>query len=82
MFLSVHFHLFMSYLMHMQFIVILCFNYLIIIIYCFAYICTYVVDVPPQHGDEVIEEAEDPPTLVHTPHAMQDGYESSTRGDR
>jgi hypothetical protein len=45
----------------------ICFNYLIIIIYCFAYIGTYVGDEPPQHEDEVMEEAEDQ-SLVQRPH--------------
>ena len=57
----------MSYLIHMQFIVTFCFNYVIIIIYCFGDIGTYVGDAPPQHEDEVMEEAEDQ-SLVQRPH--------------
>jgi hypothetical protein len=60
----------MSYLMHMQFIVTFCFNYLLllllIIIFCFTNIGTYVGDEPPQQ-DEEIEEAKEKPT-IHRPH--------------
>ena len=42
-----------------------CFNYLILIVYYFAYIDTYFEDYPPQQGEEMDEDVEQP--IGHRP---------------